>query len=93
MNEIEQKDKVHSRREWYLIGYKDATREMQEELKQASELKAETIKLAKQETAREILHALIEKAKLNGVKNPLMGVRVTWREVEEIAKQHGVEEE
>ena len=52
------KDKTVSRREWYQIGYKDATREMQEELRQASELKAETIKLAKQETARKIYEQL-----------------------------------
>ena len=45
------------------------------------------------ETAREILKVLKDKAITNGKTNPLMGARVSEKDINEIAKQYGVEVE
>jgi hypothetical protein len=62
---------------------------LKEELRKASELKAETIKLAKQETAREILAKIKEYA----IKCNALIWHVYTDDIEEIAEEYGVEVE
>lgn len=81
----ENKDKVHSRREWYQIGYKDATRNMQEELAKINKLDAENIKLEQQSTARDIIHYVRCSFILNR--------RGFLKDLEKLAKEYGVEVE
>jgi hypothetical protein len=67
---------------------------LKEELKQSSELKAETIKLAKQETAREILKALKNMAyQSNDWSHGVHPMVVEVDYIEEIAEDYGVEVE
>lgn len=75
--------------------------QMQEELAKASELKSEEKNAiwveawnkSQAQTAREILQELKTKAIENGNKNPIMGTRVSERDLCEFAKQYGVEVE
>lgn len=65
-----------------------------EELRQTSELKAETLKLARQETAREILGELYMHFSANslcGIPNPNQNSK-SAKVIARLAKQYGVEE-
>ena len=62
-------------------------------IEKSSEIKAEELDKARKETAREILQELKTKAIENGNKNPIMGARVSERDLCEFAKEYGVEVE
>jgi hypothetical protein len=78
-------------------GMEYTRKEMQAELRQASELKAETIKLAKQETAREFAEKLkrnfydtMPKYTSEDTYEYFCKVNYMAQEIDEIAKQYGV---